>query len=140
MFSNWVAVTFFGAWFNVANHMIVKKISMREDVNLILAMAMCVGGILLALYYFSAQKGKWVLDGSMFIWAALMGLALALIFTFFARAVALGPLSLVSPLFGAILNVTVVILGILVFAEKVSTVSAAGIVLTIAGTFMIAKG
>lgn len=137
---NWVTVAMLGGFINSTNNMFMKKIADRTDLTLILAGAFFVSSLFLLGMYVYSGRAKAVWEPYLFIYMIMMGVIMALSFFMFGRAAAMGPVSLVGPTFIVMLNVGTVILGVLLFSERLSVTAATGIALSLVATFLIARG
>lgn len=137
---NWFTIALLGGFINSTNNMFMKKIADRADLTLVLAGAFFMSALVLLGMYVASGRAKAVWEPYLFFFMAIMGVIMALSFFLFGKAAALGPVSLVGPVFIVMLNIGTVVLGMLIFSEKISLTAATGIALSLVGAFMVAKG
>ncbi len=140
MLYGWLGLTFLGGLANAGVVVLWKHMASRPDILAIVALNSLISGVLILAYMGLFLKIRPVLDAPFWQVAVGMGLLSAVIIICFSVALASGPVSYVNPIFGGVLNVTVVVLGVLLFAEKLTLLSTIGIMAVIVGVICIAMG
>jgi drug/metabolite transporter (DMT)-like permease len=137
---NWLGLTLLGGVANGINNVVIKYFSHRADILLIIAANMVLTACFVAVFALYSQKARPVVDGQFLLATGAATFFGTILVICFVLAASKGPISLISPLFGAILNTTAAVLGIILFAEKITWMTGGGILLTMLGAFMIGFG
>ncbi len=137
---NWLGLTLLGGVANGINNVVIKHFSHRADIMLVIAANMVLTALFVAVFAFYVQKARPIVDGQFLLATGVATFFGTILVICFVLAASKGPISLISPLFGAILNTTAAVLGILLFAEKITWLTGGGILLTMLVAFMIGFG
>ncbi len=137
---HWLALTAIGALANAAFVLLWKQASGRVDTMALIALNNIIAGLLLFAYTVGWQGLKLQVDNQSLLLLGGLVVTNLLIVIFFSLALKVGPVSYVNPVFSGILNISVVFLAVIIFAEKITWQSGLGIVTVLLGSTMIALG
>lgn len=138
----WVWLVIAGGIGNVTSNFIYKLASGKANALILASGAMILGGLALLGYIYGTNKDsiKLSFNYESLIFICLLALIGVFVNITFIRALASGPISLINPVWCAVVNVGVLGLGLLVLKEQISLVALGGVVLSTLGILMMAKG
>lgn len=137
---HWLALTAIGALANAAFVLLWKQASGRVDTMALIALNNIIAGLLLFAYTVGWQGLKLQVDNQSLLLLGGLVVTNLIIVIFFSLALKVGPVIYVNPVFSGILNISVVLLAVIIFAEKITWQSGLGIVTVLLGSTMIALG
>jgi uncharacterized membrane protein len=135
---HWLVLTAIGALANAAFVLLWKQASGRADTMALIAFNNILAGLLVLAYTMGWQNLKLQWDTQTLLLLGGLVFSNLFIIVFFSLALKAGPVSYVNPVFSGILNVSLVLLAVVIFAEKITLQSGLGIATVLIGATMIA--
>lgn len=138
---HWVYIIFFGATLNVIVNFGYKVLATDIPLGLIGAMGFGFAAIFLIIYgVYKRDNPQPIIVGRAPVYLGFMGVGAGITGICFLSALAIGPISLVDPLWACIYSVVSLFIGMILIRERPNRTAIMGIILYLAGAAMMSQG